>query len=293
MGGGAIPGPVGIGLDQQMDSGTNSKSTHNPPGPICSEQLLVICVSRKAAAVAVDGLELAGVLAVRVILQELQSIKHDIDQCLRLIATLPEHLGRVVAYKFFAGFFDHYLPKKFLRQYVWARGRTLKLTEQEMIDCNPYIDLSRSKKFNALLEKGRLSPGTRIPLEMGVISGALTNGTLGQFTVKLKGGLVVQADGSWQASGKMAFYDEWDFDPKDWETGGRSFQGEAKTRVAHYTLPGEGFAITSVDTEFQQTNADKLVVWAGGTPVGVPDKAAPAIAKAQRDVKTVKTDGRR
>jgi hypothetical protein len=48
----------------------------------------------------------------------------------------------------------------------------------------------------------------------------------------------------------MSFVDTWDFDPKDFETGGRSVMGEVKTRFAHYTLPGDAFKIRSVETAF-------------------------------------------
>jgi len=72
----------------------------------------------------------------------------------------------------------------------------------------------------------------------------------------------------------MSFHDFWDFDPKDWTSGGRSLQGEAKTRLANAALPGEGFTIDSVSTAFSQTQADATVVWAGGVPVSTPDRIA-------------------
>ena len=105
-------------------------------------------------------------------------------------------------------------------------------------------------------------------------AGALTNGTLGQFTVKTKGALVADGKGGWMAAGTMTFFDVWDFDPKDWTTGGRSFQGEVKTRVANVLLPGTGFDIDSVETSFTQTQDDETVTWVGGTPQGEPDRIA-------------------
>ncbi|MDD2734871.1 MAG: hypothetical protein PHF56_13095 [Desulfuromonadaceae bacterium] len=108
------------------------------------------------------------------------------------------------AYQFFATFFDHYLPKKFLNHYVYKKGDALTLTQQEMIDCNPAISLERSRDFNKLLQelsrahaKCLIEPDIR-PIDIRLIAAALTNGTLGQFTVKMKGNIEYRSASDWK-----------------------------------------------------------------------------------------------
>lgn len=216
-------------------------------------------------------------LAKEVALYELRVLRSDLESVLAYIEHLPSDIKKAVAYEFFAGFFSHYVPKKLLRRYIYGGGSppSLILTEREMIDCNPYISVLRCRAFRdelAALEKGAAS--TNKSLELRCPAGALTNGTLGQFTVKMKGVLSFTAAHDWKISGVMSFYDEWDFDPKDFTTGGRSFQGEIKTRFAYYTLPGDGFEIESVEVPFSQASSDSIVVWKGGPPVGAPDRIA-------------------
>jgi hypothetical protein len=118
-----------------------------------------------------------------------------------------------------------------------------------------------------------------VPLNIKILGFALTNGTLGSFTVSIKGTLVAGAGGAWQASGPMSFYDKFDFDPRAFAAGGRSFQGEIKTMVGHYMIPGDDYEVTSVDTTFRQSEADDTIVWAGGTPKPVLDRVATADMK--------------
>lgn len=68
--------------------------------------------------------------------------------------------------------------------------------------------------------------------------------------------------------------DTWNFDPKDFDTGGCSLQGQLKTRFAHAVLQGKGFIIDSEVTTFAQTQADATVTWAGGAPQAEPDHIA-------------------
>lgn len=181
------------------------------------------------------------------------------------------------AYQFFAAFFDHYLPKKFLHHYVYGKGEDLTLTQQEMIDCNPVISVDQSKDFNLLLEGlFRAQQSVSRAFEIRFLAAAMTNGTLGQFTVKMKGKLEYRSASDWSVSGTMSFYDEWDFDIKDFKTGGRTIQGELKTRFAHYTLPGVGFKISSEEVSFTQTSNDASITWVGGTPQSQLDRVGKA-----------------
>ena len=212
-------------------------------------------------------------LTTQAIASELRELRDDVDGALRYISELPERQRRDAAYEFFAAFFDHYLPKKFLRQYVYGAGRPLVLTEQEMIDCNPYITVLNCKAFRDTLAK--LAPSktpSTTTLNLRCPASALTNGTLGQFTVPMRATLTYRAADDWELAGKMSFYDGWNFDPKDFSSGGRTTTGEVKTRFAHHTLPGQSFEISSAEVDFTQTSADGMVVWKGGKPVATPDR---------------------
>lgn len=269
-----FPGPLGGSLTPQIDFGTLARIASPLPGVIGLEDPAVEWARRQLRRGVQRGLNLVVDAAYDAAMAEIARVRGNVEAMLRIIASLPEGVRQRVAYEAFAAFFSHYLPKKLLRQYVWGGGARLTLTLQEMIDCNPHINLLRSKAIRDLITTAAANPGVPVPFELGVLAGALTNGTLGQFTVRTKGALFADAAGNWQAQGSMSFFDEWDFDPKDWTTGGRSFQGEVKTRVANALLPGAGFKIDSEVTAFSQSQADATVVWAGGTPKGEPDRIA-------------------
>src|SRR5690606_13441179 len=104
-------------------------------------------------------------------------------------------------------FFDHYLPRKFLDNYMDDTGAPITLTWQEMVDVNPIVNIRRSPGFGshlaAMLAKAKSleAAGTPAPavnyIEVDGPGQAMTNGTLGNFTIKYKGLLTVQPDGSW------------------------------------------------------------------------------------------------
>lgn len=224
-------------------------------------------------------------LATQLVARELRELRDDVDGALDYISSLPQRMQRDAAYEFFSAFFDHYLPRKFLRQYIYGASAPLQLTEKEMVDCNPYITVMNCKAFRAELGKRAISATpVPVPLDLRCPAGALTNGTLGQFTVKMRGNLVYRDVNDWEFAGKMSFYDEWDFDPKDFSTGGRTVTGELKTRFAYHTLPGTKFEIASVETDFTQKSTDAMVTWKGGTPTLAPDRLAGldlALSKAE------------
>lgn len=274
MAGFRIPSVHGFGITLDIDDGTLVRAASLPPGTVGLQDYLGDWVRRSIRKGTSEAVRLAGEAAYIVIMREVHELEHDLEAKLQYIAQLPTEMRDRVAYEAFAAGFDHYLPKKLLRHYVWGKGESLTLTVQEMIDCNPSITLLRSKAFRDLLGQATKQPGKSISFDLEVASGALTNGTLGQFTTRMKGSLVVAADGTWKASGMMSFYDVWDFDPKDFSTGGRTVQGELKTRFANMYLPGQGFKVTSETTPFNQSQADSTIVWKGGTPQAIPDRIA-------------------
>jgi len=208
---------------------------------------------------------------------ELRELRSDIDGALEYIAALPENARKAAYYSFFSGFFSHYLPRKLLRHYVYGGGAKYVLTEQEMIDCNPTIRVQTCPAFVNVITNIDASKGpVTKPMVFDCFAAAGTNGTLGGFTVKINGTLSFQGNDDWLLKGKMSFYDIYDFDPK--EFGGksrRSVPGEIKTRFAHYSgLPGNGFTVESEQVEFQQSNSDRTIVWKGGTPTIILDRAS-------------------
>lgn len=269
-------GPIGNSLTTYIDTGTLVRAFSSAPG-ILPDQIshATKWVRQQVRA----GIQVAEKLAYDTVIRELRSLRGDIDAQLDYISHLSTKLRDQATYDFFAAFFDHYLPKKFLRIYIWGNGKSIKLTLQEMKDCNPAINLNHSQPFVNRLEKLRKEAATtqkpvNYPFTLEMVAGAWTNGTLGQFTVKLAGKIVMQSDGRWSADGTMEFADTWDFDPKDPEKGGRSGQGEVKTRFGNVFLPGTAFDITSETTPFRQTQADDFVVWAGGKPKAELDKVS-------------------
>ena len=183
-------------------------------------------------------------------------------------------------------FFDHYLPRKFLSNYMDDSGAAITLSLQEMMDCNPIVNMRRSEGFANELAALQLqvketnAAGTPRPavqyIEVNGPGQALTNGTLGNFTIRYKGLLTVNPNGQWVFTGTMEFYDIWDFDPKPFGTSGRSTAGEVKTRVAAYGLPGKPFEIFSVPSPLIQTGSDQGAVWVGGVPQPRGDQAGRA-----------------
>lgn len=281
MAGYRIPCALGNGMSNLIDAGTLVRSFTPLPGivyPLEHAKQWVRQQVRQGVSAVIQG---AGTLAYETVMQELRALRGGIEEKLAYISRLPKELRDQVAYDFFASFFEHYLPKKFLHNYIWGNGKPIKLTVQEMADCNPVISLTDSSRFNhridlLRLEADKTKKAVPYPFTLEMVAGAGTNGTLGQFTVAFSGNIVVQPDGNWVAEGTMQFSDTWDFDPKDAETGGRSAAGEKKTRFANQFLPGTAFDISSESTAFKQTQADDLVVWTGGRPVGVPDKVSKA-----------------
>jgi hypothetical protein len=183
-------------------------------------------------------------------------------------------------------FFSHYLPRKFLNNYMDDTGNPITLTVQEMMDVNPRVNIKASPGFRTHLASlvkesaANAAAGTPGPairyIEVKGPGQAMTNGTLGNFTINYKGILTASADGSWSFVGFMTFYDYWDFDPKPWSGSGRSTAGELKTRVGAYFIPGQPFEIFSEAAPIAQAEGDPRATWAGGTPKFVNDRAGVA-----------------
>jgi hypothetical protein len=208
--------------------------------------------------------------------ERLTRLQNDVDAALRYIASLPADGQARAAEEFFDSFFTDPLPKRFIHHFIYGKGTPLVLGEADMVALNPYVNAMRCPTLRDRIAADAGPWPRSETLDVRCPSVALTNGTLGQFTTHMKGGFTISAKGAWTFAGRMSFHDEWDFDPKDFSTGGRSLQGEIKTRFANSTLPGQGFKVTSVDVDFSQGSGDETVVWVGGKPKAVPDRIAAA-----------------
>jgi hypothetical protein len=167
-------------------------------------------------------------------------------------------------------FFDHYLPRKLLKNYMDDSGKKITLSEQEMIDCNPIVDIRRSRHFRQDLANLRKAGGGSKDISVKGYGGALTNGTLGNFTINFTGTLTVMPDGHWNFSGIMNFYDYWNFDPKPFGSqSGRPIFAEIRVRVAAFGLPGKPFPINSVDVSVSQSSRQPRAAWSGHSPTPV------------------------
>ena len=274
MSGFRLAGPMGAAFTSTIDSGTLVRNWSPIPRPLDFENTLAQMVRQKVRQGERLAVDLALRAACHVAIEELKKLENNVDLQFQYLAHLPAEIKKDVAYEVVGSFFDQPISKKMLRQYIFGKGSTLNLSEREMIDCNPYIDITRSANFRTSLVAATKTPGKDASIDFKLLGFALTNGTLGNFTVHVRGTLRAAPDGSWKVVGKMNFYDKYDFDPKDFETSGRSFQGELKTRFGHYFIPGDPYEVTSVDTEFSQTPSDKTVVWVGGAPKQRPDRVA-------------------
>jgi hypothetical protein len=171
--------------------------------------------------------------------------------------------------------YDHYLPRKFLNNYMDDTGTPITLTQQEMIDCNPIVDIRRSTSFRSEVSRLQAAGGGSSIISLSGWGGALTNGTLGNFTIHWNGTLTVSPSGTWAFTGTIDFYDYWDFDPKPFGgASGRPVAAEVKVRIANLALPGRPFHIHSVRVPAGQTNSDSRATWmAAGPPRPVGDHA--------------------
>ncbi|MFN0085506.1 MAG: DUF4157 domain-containing protein [Blastocatellia bacterium] len=171
-------------------------------------------------------------------------------------------------------FFSHPVPRRLLNNYMDDTGAEVTLSQEEMVGCNPIVDLRRSPAFLQEVASLRAAGGGTRSITVSGWGGALTNGTLGNFTINYNGQLTVSPTGDWSFTGSMDFYDFWDFDPKPFGSGsGRPISAEIKVRVAAAALPGQPFHVRSVQVPVSQSSGDARATWAGGIPTPVTGPA--------------------
>jgi hypothetical protein len=167
------------------------------------------------------------------------------------------------------------VARRLLNNYMDDAGTRITLSQAEMIGCNPVVDLRRSAGFQAEVRRLAGAGGGSATISVTGWGGAMTNGTLGNSTIRYAGTVTVARDGTWSFNGTMTFIDYWDFDPKPFGSGsGRPVGAEIKVRVADAAIPGRPFPVDSVSVPVSQSSADARATWAAGDPPRhVPDRA--------------------
>jgi hypothetical protein len=184
---------------------------------------------------------------------------------------------------FWLGFYDHYLPRKFINHYMDGSGDTITLTQQEMIDTYPGgLDIKKMKGFSNIVQKlKKKNCDVECCRDIYAIydAHASQHGTLGRFSAHNEGKLCVRSSGEWTFTGKMKFKDEWNFDPQPLFKANdqgtmRSPGGEIKTRAANMLLRGKAFKIDSVWVDATQKSGQDQIQWAGSATSGSPSGSA-------------------
>jgi RHS repeat-associated protein len=166
------------------------------------------------------------------------------------------------------GYFNSSLVSKFIDNYSSGNGEKITLSKSEMEYCNIYsINLKVGRPMLLINRQIQgLQPGESKEIDIKASSGgAKTSGTLGGFTLHIKGKFTMGEMGEFDFKGKMQFLDEWNFDPeteeqakiREEETGfKRSESGEFKTKFASETLQGTPFDIDSEWIEVSQNSKE-------------------------------------
>ncbi|MGH8903065.1 MAG: lipid II-degrading bacteriocin [Egibacteraceae bacterium] len=212
-------------------------------------------------------------------------LKSQINAFLQSLAAF----GGEIVYRVFKACYSHYLPRQFIDHYYSGSGDAKHLSPKEMIDCNPEIDLPRS--IQGEIDSLKAAGGGSKHITGKGYGAALTNGTLGNFTVNYEGTLTVLPDGSWSFDGLVDFHDYWDFDPKPW--GKRSWYAEALTRIGTF-LPGKPFNITSERIRVTQNSGDRQVkfpAFPGFTPTVAPSRVNSREGKEGGETEGEATEG--
>jgi len=176
-------------------------------------------------------------------------------------------------YMFRMGFYDE-MPRQLIYHFTHGKGKDFEITESKMNKIHADKVGIPDKAIQESIANG---PGV-YKVSEDVSADANTNGTLGAFTIRIRGEITVNENGTWSFDGDMQFYDEYDFDPKDW--GVRSNSGEVQTRIANIFLPGKGFKAESKWVEVKQKQGEEYFDWfKGKSSETIPNRITPEVSK--------------
>jgi RHS repeat-associated protein len=186
------------------------------------------------------------------------------------------------------------LPKKLIEHYAYGEGKSYQLNTTEMSKTNTlYTGLqgivpTDEKKFQNLISNAKAGDKIKLGEGYSIQGAAGTGGTLGRYTIELSGEIVFDKKDKdkWTFSGKMRFFDVWDFETKpvsksDLE---RSDWGDTQTELARKYLPGTAFSIISDWVDIKQLSTDLSFDWFKGKPKysdGKQNEISNDIKKAQ------------
>ena len=195
----------------------------------------------------------------------------------------------------FKGAFSTALPKKFIDRYASESGKPYKLNDQELeglhiwhvgLHGGTQADIKKANDFLASIKPGE---SKELPSNYSIADGVGEAGTLGRFTIKLKGSVLKSRDGnSWVFKGQMQFYDIYDFktsgNKKSVDSEGlpRSTWGDTQTEFADKNLPGKGFKVTSDWIPVIQNNENSFDWFKGKSQETIPSR----VTTVKTEIKT-------
>ena len=216
---------------------------------------------------------------------------------LKDISVREQNVKKAASAAVFKFAFSESLPQKFIDHYVYGKGATYNLNNSEVNQLHTYptgvagVVPKDIEKFNSLLSNnngGRLT----LPENYHIQGAATTGGTLGRFTIFLKGTITFDSKdkSQWSFKGQMRIVDIWDFktsksDSKDLS---RSDWGTTQTDFAAKYLPGTGFPVSSDWIKVSQSSSDTSFDFFKGFNEGAQNRVSNEMDKSsvmKNDVK--------
>ena len=191
----------------------------------------------------------------------------------------------------FKSAFSTALPKRFIDRYASESLIPYNLNNKELEGLNMWHvglhggtknDIKKTDKFLAGIKPGETQA---LPEGYSIANGVGEAGTLGRFTLKLRGQVTKSENGkSWVFNGEMQVYDIYDFKTSGTKKGvdqeglPRMKWGDTQTQFADEHLPGKPFKVTSDWIPVNQNNSDHLDWFQG--------KSMETIASRVTEIKT-------
>ena len=180
-------------------------------------------------------------------------------------------INKNVTVAVFKAAFSEQLPKKLIDHYAYGSGRLYRLNKNEIIEIQSVptgiqgIVETDKEKFDKLTSGAEKGSTIILPEGYSIQGAATTGGTLGRFTISLKGKITFdKKDASkWTFQGTMQFSDTYDFktNPVTDKDLQRSEWGDIQTKIGKKYLSGEGFTVTSDVIHVNQSSSDASFDW--------------------------------
>ena len=166
------------------------------------------------------------------------------------------------------------IDDKAIKKYLEVK-ETIDELKKEMKDVNMYpVGIQGTKpeenaRFHSYLDK--LNIGESADVNLPVLTGAATSGTLGNFYVTFSGKLTKTNNG-WNFTGTLQMNDTWNFDP-DYENKKRPPLAEGLVRFANKYLQGAEFNIESEAVPVTQNNNQPVTTYSSTYEI-IPNRVA-------------------